>query len=311
MPFALLTDPTTLQWLDVGVLAGAFVVYLALGFIFPGLVLRPLFWVVTRTIYRIRAVGAENVPATGPVLCLSNHVTYIDWLLVWAVCPRKVRFVAWAGWTKNWLFRWFLRVYELDPDHGHGGPRQLVKSLKQITAALDAGECVCLFPEGSCAAAGHAAVPPRLRTHPEGGETAGPGRAVVSQPALGEHLQLLRRPGADEVAGADSLSCRDRVRETAAVDGHGDRGPAGDPGPVGRPVHPGERQPSAGPPTVSPDRGPVHEDATGRLGRCLGRQAARDQLPEGPRRVDVHGPVAQAADRDREERRYLAPDQRR
>jgi acyl-[acyl-carrier-protein]-phospholipid O-acyltransferase / long-chain-fatty-acid--[acyl-carrier-protein] ligase len=158
VPLAYLTEPT-LQWLDVGVLAGAFVLYLGLAFVVPGLVLRPLFWVVTRTIYRIRAVGTENVPATGPVLCLSNHVTYIDWLLVWAVCPRKVRFVAWAGWKKNWLFRWFLRVTNSILIDGHGGPKQLVKSLKQITAALDAGECVCLFPEGALSRGGGSMLP--------------------------------------------------------------------------------------------------------------------------------------------------------
>ncbi|HVK11799.1 MAG TPA: AMP-binding protein [Gemmataceae bacterium] len=158
MPFAYVTEPT-LQWLDVGVLAGAFVVYLGLAFVLPGLVLRPLFWVVTRTIYRIRAVGAENVPATGPVLCLSNHVTYIDWLLIWAACPRKVRFVAWAGWKKNWLFRWFLGVTNSILVDGEGGPKQLVKSLKQITSALDAGECVCLFPEGALSRGGGAMLP--------------------------------------------------------------------------------------------------------------------------------------------------------
>lgn len=159
MPFALLTDQTTFQWLDVGVLAGAVVVYLGLGLLIPGLVLRPLFWVVTRTIYRIRTIGAENVPATGPVLFLSNHVTYIDWLLVWAVCPRQVRFVAWAGWNKNWLFRWFLRVTNSILVDGHGGPKQLVKSLKRITAALDAGECVCLFPEGALSRGGGTMLP--------------------------------------------------------------------------------------------------------------------------------------------------------
>src|SRR5262245_935173 len=146
---ALVSDRTTLEWADLGVVAGLVGLYLLAGVFFPGLVLRPLFWLATRTIYRIKTYGTENVPKTGPVLFLSNHVTYIDWLLMWAACPRKVRFVAWAGWTKNPLFRWFLRVTDSILIDGEGGPKQIVKSLKQITAALDAGEAVCLFPEGA------------------------------------------------------------------------------------------------------------------------------------------------------------------
>jgi acyl-[acyl-carrier-protein]-phospholipid O-acyltransferase / long-chain-fatty-acid--[acyl-carrier-protein] ligase len=149
VPLALVTDRSALEWADLGVLAGALVVYLLLGIVFPGLVLRPLFWIATRTIYRIRTYGAENVPQTGPVLLLSNHVTYIDWLLMWAASPRKLRFVAWAGWTKNPVFRWFLRATNSILINGEGGPKQIVRSLKEITAALDAGEAICLFPEGA------------------------------------------------------------------------------------------------------------------------------------------------------------------
>src|SRR5262249_2500061 len=84
LSLGLVPGRSALEWADIGLLAGALVVYLLLGIALPGLVLRPLFWVATRTIYRIRTYGAENVPATGPVLLLSNHVTYIDWLLMWA-----------------------------------------------------------------------------------------------------------------------------------------------------------------------------------------------------------------------------------
>jgi acyl-[acyl-carrier-protein]-phospholipid O-acyltransferase/long-chain-fatty-acid--[acyl-carrier-protein] ligase len=147
--FALITDQSTLEWLDLAVLAGLLVAIILLAIPFPGLVLRPFFWIATRTIYRIRASGQENVPMTGPVLLLSNHVTFIDWLLVWRSSPRTVRFVAWAGWLKNPLFRWFLKATNSILIYGEGGPKQLVKSLKQITAALDAGEAICLFPEGA------------------------------------------------------------------------------------------------------------------------------------------------------------------
>lgn len=149
MPLALITDQSSLEWADLGLVAGLGLLYLVLAVFLPGLVLRPLFWLATRTIYRIRVFGTENVPPTGPALLLSNHVTYVDWLLMWAASPRKVRFVAWAGWTRNPVFRWFLRVTDSILINGEGGPKQIVKSLRQITEALDRGEAICLFPEGA------------------------------------------------------------------------------------------------------------------------------------------------------------------
>jgi len=82
VPLAFVTDPSHLQWLDLAIAAGALVAYLLLAILWPGMVLRPFFWLATRTIYRIRVIGMENVPARGPALLLSNHVTYIDWLLL-------------------------------------------------------------------------------------------------------------------------------------------------------------------------------------------------------------------------------------
>ena len=144
MPLALMTDRATLEWADIGLLAGLLIAYVAAGFIYPGLVLRPFFWVVTRTVYRIRTSGTEHVPATGPVLLLSNHVTYIDWLLIWSVSPRKLRFVAWAGWKQNRIFRWFFQYTNAILIDGNGGPRQLLKSLDQIDTHIGQARGVCL-----------------------------------------------------------------------------------------------------------------------------------------------------------------------
>jgi acyl-[acyl-carrier-protein]-phospholipid O-acyltransferase/long-chain-fatty-acid--[acyl-carrier-protein] ligase len=156
---ALVTDLSRLEWADLGLLAGLGVLYLLLAFLFPTLFLRPISWLAMRTLYRIHTEGRENIPATGPVLLLSNHVTYIDWLLIWYSSPRPVRFVAWAGWLKNPLFRWFLKRTNSILIDGEGGPKQIVRSLQQITAALEAGEVVCLFPEGALTRAGGQMLP--------------------------------------------------------------------------------------------------------------------------------------------------------
>jgi acyl-[acyl-carrier-protein]-phospholipid O-acyltransferase / long-chain-fatty-acid--[acyl-carrier-protein] ligase len=155
----LVADLSGFDWPDLAIVAGLFVICLALAITFPTLVLRPFFWIVTRTIYRVRVYGAENVPPTGPALLLCNHVTFIDWLLVWMASPRKMRFVAWTGWTRNPVFRWFLRTTNSILIDGAGGPKQIVRSLREVTAALDAGEAICLFPEGTMSRAGGVMLP--------------------------------------------------------------------------------------------------------------------------------------------------------
>jgi acyl-[acyl-carrier-protein]-phospholipid O-acyltransferase / long-chain-fatty-acid--[acyl-carrier-protein] ligase len=145
--FALVTDTSTLEWADLGALAGAFVAYFLIALIWPGMMAKPLWWLVTHTIYRLRVYGSANVPKTGPALLVCNHVSYVDWMLIWAACPRRVRFVAWAGWTKNPLLRLFLRATNSITIDGNAGPKAIVAALRKISEALEGGEVVCLFPE--------------------------------------------------------------------------------------------------------------------------------------------------------------------
>ena len=147
MPLLAYITESGLEWADLGLLAAAFVAYLLLAFIWPSVLMKPVWWLVTHTIYRMRVHGRQHVPATGPVLLVCNHVSYVDWMLIWAACPRRVRFVAWAGWKKNPLLRLFLRVTNSIPIDGNAGPKAIVAALRKITEALDNGEAVCLFPE--------------------------------------------------------------------------------------------------------------------------------------------------------------------
>jgi acyl-[acyl-carrier-protein]-phospholipid O-acyltransferase / long-chain-fatty-acid--[acyl-carrier-protein] ligase len=103
---------------------------------------------VTHSIYWLRVMGRENVPAKGAALLVCNHVSYVDWLLVMASQRRFVRFVVWAGWTKKWGLRHLLRWAGCIPIDGTAGPRAVVKSLRAASDALSRGELVCIFAEG-------------------------------------------------------------------------------------------------------------------------------------------------------------------
>ena len=54
---------------------------------------RFVLWALTHTFFRIRIVGAENVPARGVALLVSNHVSYVDGFLIGACVQRFIRFM--------------------------------------------------------------------------------------------------------------------------------------------------------------------------------------------------------------------------
>ena len=98
-------------------------------------------------IYRPRIIDAENVPETGGVLLVSNHVSYLDSLLIHTSQKRRVRFIA----HKDYIPRGFptlmareTGVIPIDP----GNTRNLVSVIRTVRKALADGEAVCIFAEG-------------------------------------------------------------------------------------------------------------------------------------------------------------------
>ncbi|MCU1310501.1 MAG: AMP-dependent synthetase and ligase [Candidatus Angelobacter sp.] len=59
----------------------------------PQALLRLLLFIATRTVYRIRIEGRENIPAKGGALFVSNHLSFVDALLLAASTERNVRFI--------------------------------------------------------------------------------------------------------------------------------------------------------------------------------------------------------------------------
>ena len=62
--------------------------------------LKPIAVALMRLLFRLSSRGVEHVPATGPVLLVANHASFLDPPLVGGVVPRQVSFMA-----KEELFR--------------------------------------------------------------------------------------------------------------------------------------------------------------------------------------------------------------
>ncbi|MEI6463284.1 MAG: AMP-binding protein [Verrucomicrobiota bacterium] len=99
---------------------------------------------VARLLYRVRTSGLENLPKTGGVLLITNHITYVDVVVLQLVCPRPIRFIGYKGLRRNAFFNWCFEVsgsIPISPMHPTEGIRSAVRALKQ-------GDLVCLCPEG-------------------------------------------------------------------------------------------------------------------------------------------------------------------
>ena len=100
---------------------------------------------ILRRRYKIQVLGFENIPNSGPVLLLGNHISWIDWALVQIACPRSIRFVMLRKIYELWFLKPFFKLFKVVPISAG----QSKESLETINEFLKAGEVVCLFPEGA------------------------------------------------------------------------------------------------------------------------------------------------------------------
>ncbi len=107
---------------------------------------------------RIEVSGLESVPREGPVLLIANHNnSLVDPMVVLHALPRPVVFVAKSTLWKIPILKSLLDLLGCVPvvrrrDFLEGeraaGPERNEESFRRLAAALEAGGCVLIFPEG-------------------------------------------------------------------------------------------------------------------------------------------------------------------
>ena len=116
-------------------------------------VLKVLVTRLTLAIWRPRVEGLENLPRTGPVIVASNHLSFIDSILIPMVCPRRVAFLAKEEyWTtpgiKGWFMKGFFTGIEAIPVR-RGDHRAAQESLDTALRVLESGVAFGIYPEGT------------------------------------------------------------------------------------------------------------------------------------------------------------------
>ncbi len=103
--------------------------------------------------FLIRTEGREHLPATGAVILASNHLSFIDSVVIRLAAPRRVTFLAKAEYftgrgLRGRLVRWFFTAAGSVPVH-RGSHRAAQASLETAREVLDGGNVFGIYPEGT------------------------------------------------------------------------------------------------------------------------------------------------------------------
>jgi len=104
---------------------------------------------LVRCVYRVTALGADNLP-DGGFLLLPNHITWVDAIVLQLACPRPIRYIIDDEFYRKPILHPFLRLLQcipIDTRHSHS-------AIRAATEKIAEGEIVCLFPEGQLERAG-------------------------------------------------------------------------------------------------------------------------------------------------------------
>jgi len=116
-------------------------------------VLRVLLLVAFRTLYRPTITGRSHIPRSGSVILASNHLSFVDSIVIPLAAPRHISFLAKSSYftgtgVRGALTRWFFTTIGQVPvqrnDH-----RASQASLDTALGVLEKGEAFGIYPEGT------------------------------------------------------------------------------------------------------------------------------------------------------------------
>ncbi len=121
----------------------------------PEFMLRFVAWLLVHSIYRLDEKGLEHIPHEGPAVLICNHVSFVDPIIIAAACRRPIRFVMDYRIFRTPLISFIFRHMQAIPIAPAKEDVALMEAAFEMVAqALEAGELVCIFPEGSITSTG-------------------------------------------------------------------------------------------------------------------------------------------------------------
>jgi len=106
-----------------------------------------------RAVWRPTVIGADRVPRTGGVILASNHLSFVDSVVIPSVVPRPVHFLAKSDYFTGSGLRggamrlWFEGMGMLPVDRDD--PQAALNSLDTALTVLGRGGAFGIYPEGT------------------------------------------------------------------------------------------------------------------------------------------------------------------
>ncbi len=106
--FALIGFKT--QWLlimtaIIATIGGLYTIYQL-----PQSLIRIILTAVMTRRYKVHIQGIKNMPSSGGVLLLGNHISWIDWAIIQIASPRPIRFVMLKSIYERWYLKGFFKL---------------------------------------------------------------------------------------------------------------------------------------------------------------------------------------------------------
>jgi 1-acyl-sn-glycerol-3-phosphate acyltransferase len=109
-------------------------------------VIKRISFVLFRLCFGLRVTGLENIPREGAFILSSNHASYLDPLVLIAVSPRRLHFIARETLFNSTLLGWIIRHIETISVKRGGRDMGAVRAALKL---LQGGGALGIFPEGT------------------------------------------------------------------------------------------------------------------------------------------------------------------
>jgi 1-acyl-sn-glycerol-3-phosphate acyltransferase len=115
----------------------------------PEFFIRFVAWMISHTIYRVKYNNFKNLPEEGACIVASNHVSFMDALILFGAIHRPVKFVMYEPIYRLPLANIFFKAVGAIPINSKKENEKVFNAaFNKISEYLSNGEVVCIFPEG-------------------------------------------------------------------------------------------------------------------------------------------------------------------
>ena len=106
--------------------------------------MRALLGGIVRLIFRVKVIGAENIPDDGALIC-ANHIAVRDVFLIAATYPRLIRFIAKKGIFKVPVIGKIVAAWGAIKVERNGGDLAAIRTAVEL---MEGDNTVAIFPQG-------------------------------------------------------------------------------------------------------------------------------------------------------------------